>query len=535
MQISTAASTDAAITGADSAHDQPLDQRPFLSSLKAMIGLCFVVMLVALDQTVVGTALPTIVVELKGFELYAWVTTSYLLTSMITVPIIGRLGDYFGRKYFVLASIAVFILASLLCGLAHSMLFLVLARGLQGIGGGMLLGTVFACVSDLFPDVRERIRWRLMLSVGFGISNAIGPSLGGLLTQWCGWRSIFYVNLPIGLLSLWCVSKYMPTIRQIKHAGSIRLDWPGALLIVATLVTFQVFIEIIPSVSTHLALILLPLLSIVAFYFLVQWEKHFSHPIVPLNMFRNPALSALFLLSSLSGFLQFGLLIYVPLLFQGGFGMSPAAAGLLLTPFVVSVSISSIIGGRLLTRIANPKRLLYLGFSCSIIAVVGIFLTRSSTPQWLVVIYLMVAGLGQGFVNPTSVIFVQEIASRTEQGIATAMVQSSRMVGAMVGTAVIGTFVHFYYAAHVNQVLFSHLSSAWLSVVTNPQFLADSTQQASFLGRAGAGLGAADYLSTIRATLVTALHFGQMLSIAVALTALWQVGRVPIIEFKIQK
>src|ERR1700726_1332943 len=141
---------------------------PFRESLLAMLGICFVIMLVALDQTVVGTAFPTIVAELKGFDLYAWVATSYLLTSVITVPIFGRLGDYYGRKPFVIASIIVFTAASVLCGMANSMLFLVLARALQGIGGGMLVGTAFACIPDLFPDPRVRLRWQVMMSSAFG-------------------------------------------------------------------------------------------------------------------------------------------------------------------------------------------------------------------------------------------------------------------------------------------------------------------------------------------------------------------------------
>ncbi len=153
-----------------------------------MLGVSFVTMLVALDQTVVGTALPTIVAELKGFDLYAWVATSYLLTSVITVPIFGRLGDYYGRKPFVIASIVVFTVASVLCGLANSMIFLVLARGLQGIGIGigMLVGTAFACIADLFPDNVVRLRWQVLMSSAFGIANTVGPSLGGFLTQYYG-------------------------------------------------------------------------------------------------------------------------------------------------------------------------------------------------------------------------------------------------------------------------------------------------------------------------------------------------------------
>ncbi|HEY1610312.1 MAG TPA: MFS transporter, partial [Paraburkholderia sp.] len=220
---------------------------PFRESLLAMLGVSFVTMLVALDQTVVGTALPTIVSELRGFDLYAWVATSYLLTSVITVPIFGRLGDYYGRKPFVIASILVFTAASALCGMAKSMMFLVFARGLQGIGGGMLVGTAFACIPDLFPDSVVRLRWQVMMSSAFGIANAVGPSLGGFLTQYSGWRSVFYVNLPVGLLSLLFVWRYLPHLRNRATEGRMRLDWPGALLIAVALGCLQIFVETVPK------------------------------------------------------------------------------------------------------------------------------------------------------------------------------------------------------------------------------------------------------------------------------------------------
>src|SRR6201996_8979957 len=150
---------------------------PFRESLLAMLGIAFVAMLVALDQTIVGTAMPHIVAELRGFDLYAWVATSYMLASVITIPIFGRLGDLYGRKRFLLAAIALFTVASVLCGLANTMLMLVIARGVQGIGGGILIGTIFASVADLFPDARLRLRWLVFVSTAFGLSNIVGPTL----------------------------------------------------------------------------------------------------------------------------------------------------------------------------------------------------------------------------------------------------------------------------------------------------------------------------------------------------------------------
>lgn len=219
---------------------------PFRESLLAMLGIAFVAMLVALDQTIVGTALPRIVADLKGFDLYAWVATSYMLASVITIPIFGRLGDLFGRKRFLIAAILLFTGASVLCGLANSMLLLVVSRGLQGIGGGILIGTVFATVADLFPNPKLRLRWLAFVTSAFGVSNMIGPTLGGMLTQYGGWRLVFFVNVPVGLVSLLFVQRFLPPLLHLRCKGPVRLDWLGAFVLAVTFGSLQVLIELFP-------------------------------------------------------------------------------------------------------------------------------------------------------------------------------------------------------------------------------------------------------------------------------------------------
>jgi EmrB/QacA subfamily drug resistance transporter len=506
---------------------------PFRESLMAMFGISFVTMLVALDQTVVGTALPTIVAELKGFDLYAWVATSYLLTSVITVPIFGRLGDYYGRKPFVIASIVVFTVASALCGLANNMLFLVLARGLQGIGGGMLVGTAFACIPDLFPDSVVRLRWQVMMSSAFGIANAIGPSLGGFLTQYTGWRSVFYVNLPVGLISIFFVWRFLPHLRHIKHEGKMRLDWPGAGLIAVGLGAMQLFVEMLPKHGLDFGSLVLLGVSVASGYALWKWERQCDYAILPVDMFRNKGLSALFTLSILGGFSMFSLLFYAPLLFQGGFGMSPKDAGLLITPLVVFITIGSIVNGRVVTRVKNPNAMLYIGFALLAISCLGVVVATHNMPRSLLMALMLSGGLGLGFVMPNLTVFAQQTAGREHLGIATALLQSLRMIGGMIGTALTGTLISHLYASGVRLALEKDHAAHWFPDLGDPQILINRDAQGPLLTQlAAAGHNGAMLLESAREALVAAIHIGIALAAVVAVIAIWQSRRVPPVRLK---
>ncbi|VVD75248.1 MDR family MFS transporter [Pandoraea cepalis] len=503
---------------------------PFRQSIVAMLGLCFCTMMVALDQTVVGTALPTIVSELKGFEYYAWVATSYLLTSVITVPIFGRLGDFYGRKPFVVAAIIIFTAASVLCGASNSMLFLVIARALQGIGGGMLVGTAFACIPELFPDPHVRLRWQVMLSSAFGIANAIGPSLGGFLTEAYGWRSVFYVNLPVGLLGLWFVGRHLPHMRAGGH-GKASLDWLGAILITATLGSLQMLVEWLPADGLSRGVLMLLVLLAISSYALYWWERRTSHPIVPFEMFRDKKLAPLFVLSAFAGFTMFGVLFYAPLLLQGGFGLSPRETGLLITPMVVCITVGSIVNGRLITRLPNPNVMLYGGFFLLALACAGVITTHRGTPHALIATYMLFAGLGLGFVMPNLTVFAQEVAGPAHLGIATALMQSLRMIGGMLGTAIVGTLVNHSYTGRVTDALAANGGTHWVPQLADPQILVNAQSQSDFLSAlAPLGQNGALFIESARTSLVAAIHNGQMMSLAAALAGLWFVKRVPLIR-----
>jgi len=506
--------------------------KTFRDRVLSMIGLCFVLIMVALDQTVVGTALPTVVAELKGFSLYAWVGTSYLLASVITVPIFGRLGDEHGRKPFILGAIFIFTLASALCGFAQSMLQLVLARALQGVGGGMLVATAFASVPDLFPDTRERLRWQVMFSSAFGLANAIGPSLGGFLTEYWGWRWVFFVNLPVGVLSTFFVWRYLPRIRHAEHPPG-RLDWQGAALIAVALGSLQLLVEWLPTGKSAWVLGLLGAVAVGAAVTLIWWERRCANPILPLDMFRHASLSPLFQLSLIMGFCMFAVLYYAPLMFQGGFGLSPKAAGLLVTPLVVCITVGSIANGRIVTRLRTPNRMLYVGFACFMLAAIGLALTTLQTSHARIVVTMMMGGLGLGFLMPNLTIFAQETAPRTRLGIATAMLQSTRMIGGMLGTAFIGTYVSHAYGTGVDATLQAGGLAQWAHWLDDPQILVNPDRAAQLHEAATRmGFDSLALLDQARLALVHAIHGGQWIVVGVMFLAFVLVRRVPPLQLR---
>jgi len=505
---------------------------PFRHTLLAVIGLCFVAVMVAVDQTVVGTALPTIVAELKGFELYAWVATAYLLASVVTVPIFGRLGDFYGRKPFVVASIVVFTLGSVLCGLSGSMLELVLARVVQGIGGGMLLGTVFACIPDLFPDAHVRLRWQVLFSAAFGIANGIGPTLGGFLTQYAGWRSVFYVNVPLGLIGLFMVWRYLPWIRH-RQGGRVKLDWQGAVLIALSFGCLQLFVELVPRQGASLLVLLLGLTALISVVVLIGWEKRCPEPLLPLAMFRDRSLASLFILSLFVGCLMFVLLFYVPLMLQGGFGMTPREAGLAVTPLVVCITLGAIVNGRIVMHLSRPNYMLYSGFGLLAVCAAGLAMTSITTSVWLMSLYMMAGGFGLGFVMPNLTVFAQHVAGRSLLGISTAMLQSTRLIGGLLGTGLIGALVTHSYIQGVYRAVPDASQAPWGNTLINPQVLVNQAIQSDFIAQLFRhDLNGVAFIEAARISLVDAVHVGLMVMLAVAVIATIWVVRVPFINLK---
>lgn len=501
--------------------------KKFGDKLLAMIGLCFVLIMVALDQTVIGTALPTVVAELNGFELYAWVGTSYLLTSVIAVPIFGKLGDEYGRKSFVIIAIVLFTVASMLCGMAQSMLQLVLARALQGIGGGMLVATSFASIPDIFPDTHERLRWQVLFSTAFGLANAVGPSIGGYLTEYWGWRWVFFVNLPVGILSLAFIWRFLPKIRHSNQPPS-PMDWLGAFLIALTLGSLQLMVEWLLQNKSAIQLIPLGILGIISGFTLFWWELRCKNPVIPLGMFKDNVLGPVFALSSMMGFCLFAIMYYAPLMFQGGFGLSPNQAGILVTPLAVFITVGSIVNGRIMSRIDSPNLVLYFGLSAFLISAATMTQVTILTPHNIIIAAMALGGLGIGLLLPNLTLIVQASAAKTHLGIATAMLQSMRMVGSMLGAAVIGSIISSQYTSKIHSLLTMKNLTQLEPSLNNPQILFSNEKSEQFLHllqlNRNEGL---QLLAYAKEALVNAVHDSQWFITGLVLIAFWLAYRIP--------
>jgi EmrB/QacA subfamily drug resistance transporter len=451
-----------------------------MPALLAMIGIALVVLLAALDQTIVGTALPRIVAELHGFDLYPWVATAYLLTSTIMVPIMGKIGDLYGRKPFLLAAIVIFIGASAACGAANSMLFLILARGVQGIGAGMLQATAFTSVGDMFPQPERRARWQGIITSTFGLASVVGPSLGGIMTDTLGWRSVFYVNLPIGILAIVVLIFTLPAALT-PRVPNARVDWAGAATITLGISALLLAVEWggqdLSWASPAIVGLLLFSLGMLAAFLAI--ERRAPEPLMPLDLFQLPTIAICSAISLLLGFALFGLVFYTPLFAQGALGLSASRAGAILTPLVTCMAVGSLTSGQLFARVRRARILMLIGSS---VLVAGALLLTQATPQinhlWLAT-QLGLCGLGVGMLLPMLTITVQSTVPRRRLGVGTAMVQFLRLIGSTLGTALVGALVSGIFAVRLAAAIPPKTDARLIAALRDPRALVSPDAQAA--------------------------------------------------------
>jgi EmrB/QacA subfamily drug resistance transporter len=416
-----------------------------------LFGLMAGVLLAALDQSIVGTALPRIVSELGGLDKLAWVVTAYLLTATAATPLWGKISDLYGRRRIFQAAIVIFLAGSVLCGLSQNLPQLIAFRAMQGIGGGGLMSLAFSIIGDIIPP-RERGRYQGYFGAVFGVSSVAGPLLGGWFTDGPGWRWIFYVNLPVGIAALviTSMSLKLPRVRR-EH----RIDYLGAALIVASVSSLLLYLDWAGKeygwfAVGPLALLIAAVATAVLF---VMVEQRAAEPIIPLRLFRNAVFAVGNLYGFLAGVAMFGAIIFLPLYLQAVMGMTPTQSGLAMLPAVFGILTTSIVSGRLITRTGRYKIFPILGAAILIVSLLALSRLRVDTPYWQLALYELGFGAGLGMTMQTIVTAVQNAVDYRDLGTSTSATTFFRQMGGTIGAAVFGAILANRLAIHLTEQL----------------------------------------------------------------------------------
>src|SRR4051812_30480351 len=423
-----------------SANALKVQQSERRGTVLAVAGLMLALFLVALDQTVVGTALPKIIADLNGFEHYAWVTTAYLLASTAMIPVIGKLGDIYGRKWFIIAGVAIFLAASALCGAAWGMTELILFRGLQGLGAGMIFSNIFTSVADIFPDPARRAKYQGVFFSVFALTSVIGRALGGWITDNLSWRWVFYINLPLGIFSLFALPV---VLHQSARRFGVKIDFLGAATITASVVSLLLSLSWVgegydwDATRVVIGFVIASIL-LAAF---IPIELRAAEPIIPLSLFKSRVFGSAALLMFMVGIGMFGIILYTPLFVQGVLGKTATGSGAVLTPLVLSMTGMGIISGQLIARVKRIKPFMIAG---AIVMTFGVYLLTTldvNSTQRTVALYLTVTGLGLGPLMPSATLSVQSTVETRLLGVAPPPTQFIRSLASTVGTAFIGSLI----------------------------------------------------------------------------------------------
>ena len=401
----------------------------------------------ALEATVVGTAMPTVIASLGGLNHYSWVFSAYLVTSTVTVPVWGKLSDLYGRRLLYQVGIGVFLLGTLLSGLSGSMTQLIVFRAIQGLGAGALVPLGMTIIGDTFT-LEERAKMQAYFSGVWGLSSIIGPIVGGFITDQISWRWVFFVNLPIGVVAALIIGF---ALREPKTHSRPKIDYAGAiLLMVAISLLMLAMVEggsggLINS--QNISIFLASAVLLVIFVFV---EKRASDPIIPFDLFKNKTIAIAIPAGFLGGVAMFGAISFIPLFAQGSLGFTATAAGSLLTPLMLSWVSMSIIGGRLMLTIGY-RLLTIVGYGALTLGFVMLAMFDRDTNRVFLYLDLIIIGIGLGSSMLTLLIAVQQVVDKSKLGVATSLNQFSRSIGGAVGVAVMGAVLTASLAGQLNK------------------------------------------------------------------------------------
>jgi EmrB/QacA subfamily drug resistance transporter len=424
-------------------------------------GLMMVMLLAALDQTIVATALPTIVGDLGGLSRLSWVTSAFLLAQTAVTPVYGKLGDLYGRKRVLQSAVVLFLIGSALCGLADDMTELIAFRAVQGLGAGGLIVLTQAVVGDIVPP-RERGRYQGLFGAVFGVSSVAGPLLGGVIVQAISWRWIFYVNLPVGALALVVLGVTLPSTRgQAKPA----IDYLGVGLLASGLSAIVLVTSLGGTTWAwgSARTVIVAILGVLLLAAFLEVERHAREPVLPLPLLRDRVFSVAGALSLIVGFALFGSVTFLPLYFQTVDAASPTGAGLRLLPMMLGVLSMSIISGQLITRTGRYRRFPIAGTAIMTLGLVLLSRLDVGTSTATSALYMLVLGLGLGCTMQVLVLAVQNAVDYRLLGSATSGVTLFRGIGGSLGAAVFGTI----FSTRLKSQLGAHLPSAMAHQVSS--------------------------------------------------------------------
>jgi EmrB/QacA subfamily drug resistance transporter len=468
---------------------QPLGLRslPRKQVIITFAGVMLAMFLGSLDQTVVGTAMPRIISELGGFSKYTWVTTAYIITSAVAVPITGKLTDIYGRKYFYIGGIVIFVLASIACGLSNTMNLIIIFRGVQGIGAGVMMANAFTVIGDLFPPA-VRGKYQGLMSGVFGLSAIIGPTLGGYITDRFSWHWVFFVNVPLGILVIVLFFIFFPHIKpdNLKHS----IDYPGVVLLTVCVVPLLLAlswggVEYAWGSPEIIAMFIVAGVALVLFLFA---EYRSKEPLIPLSLFKNRIVAVSSVMILLTGGGMFGAITFIPLFFQGVFGVSATSSGSYITPMMLGNVLGSFISGQLLSRAGGRYRIQgAVGIALMAVGMWLFTLINVNTSHGVMIRNMMIMGFGLGITLPLYTIAVQNAVPYKILGVATSTAAFFRSIGGSVGLAIFGSVLNNSFASEMSTRIPASVAQAvppaqLNSLLHNPQALLSPEAQAQLQG-----------------------------------------------------
>lgn len=508
----------------ESAQSPDVKAKPLLEMSKkrrwaVTAGVLTGMFIAALEATVVGTAMPTVIASLGGLNHYSWVFSAYLVTSTVTVPVWGKLSDLYGRRLFYQIGIGIFLLGTLLSGLSDSMTELIVFRAIQGLGAGALIPLGMTIIGDIFT-LEERARMQALFSGVWGLSSVVGPIVGGFLTDQLSWRWVFFINLPIGVVAALIIGV---ALKEPKIRARPKIDYAGATLLMLGISLLMLAMVEGSAVETLVAPrnLLIFAAAIVLLLLFAAVEKRAADPIIPFELFRNRMISVSVGAGFLAGVAMFGAISFIPLFAQGALGATATEAGSLLTPLMLSWITMSIVGGRVLLK-TGFRPLTLFGFSVLTVGFILLTQFERETPRIWLYIDLILIGTGLGATMLTLLIAVQQAVERTRLGVATSLNQFSRAIGGAFGVAIMGAVLTAGLASELNRVAQS--GNEFLSPAQAAEFAANPNALIEPQARATL---APETLEILQNAMTVSIHRVFWLAAALSAIALLVAFRLP--------